>query len=75
MIKRPLPLDSRNWTPLTKVHRIVCEQTDDRRIAAQDLTDAMANGRVRSRRRRVERPNGELQRELLPASFWATEYL
>ena len=75
MIKRPLPLDSRNWTPLTKVHRIVCEQTDDRRIAAQDLTDAMANGRVRSRRRRGERPNGELQRELLPASFWATEYL
>ena len=30
MRKRRLPLDSPNWTPLTEVHRFVCEQTDDR---------------------------------------------
>ena len=58
MSKRPLPLDSPNWTPLTEVHRFVCEQTDDRRFAAQDLTDAMANDRVRSMRRQVYRALG-----------------
>ena len=57
MSKRPLPLDSPNWTPLTEVHRFVCEQTGNRRLAAQDLTDAMANDRVRSMRRGVEPPH------------------
>ena len=71
-----MPLDSPNWTPLTEVHRFVCEQTGDRRLAAQDLTDAMANDRVRSMRRQVEPRfyDDEPERELLPASFWATEY-
>jgi hypothetical protein len=69
------PLDSPNWTPLTEVHRFVCEQTGDRRLAARDLTDAMANDRVRSMRRQVERfYDDEPERELLPPSFWATEY-
>ena len=73
MSKRPLPLDSPNWTPLTEVHRFVCGQTGDRRLADQDLTDAMANGRVRSMRRQVERlHDDEPDRELLPPSFWAT---
>ena len=75
MSKHRFPPDSPNWTPLNEVHRFVCEQTGDRRLAAQDLTDAMANGRVRSMRRRVKRLNDdEPERELLPASFWATEY-
>jgi len=75
MRKRRLPLDSPNWTPLTEVHHFVCEQTGDRRLAAQDLTDAMANGRVRSMRRQVDRfHDNEPERELLPSSFWATEY-
>ena len=76
MSKHRLPLESPNWTPLTEVHRFVCEQTGDRRLAAQDLTDAMANGRVRSMRRQVDRlHDDEPERELLPSSFWATEYL
>jgi hypothetical protein len=75
MSKHRLPLDSLKWTPLIEVHRFVCEQTGDRRLAAQDLTDAMANGRVRSMRRRVRRVYDEPERELLQASFWATEYL
>jgi hypothetical protein len=74
MSKHCLPLDSLKWTPLTEVHRFVCEQTGDRRLAAQDLIDAMANGRVRSMRRRVKPLYDEPERELLPASFWATEY-
>ena len=53
MSKHRLPLDSQKWTPLTEVHRFVCEQTGDRRLAAQDLIDAMTNGRVRSMRRQV----------------------
>jgi hypothetical protein len=74
MRKRPLPLDSPKWTPLTEVHRFVCERTGDRRLAAQDLTDAMANDRVRSMRRQVDGwPDDEPKRLLLP-SFWATEY-
>jgi hypothetical protein len=76
MRKRASLLDSRNWTPLTEVHRFVCEQTGDRRLAARDLTDAMANGRVRSMRRGMDPPRraDEPERELLPPSFWATEY-
>ena len=53
MSKHRLPLDSLKWTPLTEVYRFVCEQTGDRRLAAQDLTDAMANDRVRSMRRNL----------------------
>ena len=40
MSKHRLPLDSPNWTPVTE-DRLVCERTGDRRLAAQDLTDAM----------------------------------
>ena len=41
--------------PLTEVHYFVSKQTGDRRLAARDLTDAMANDRVRSMRRQVDR--------------------
>ena len=40
MSKHRLPLESPNWTPVTE-DRFVCERTGDRRLAAQDLTDAM----------------------------------
>jgi hypothetical protein len=44
----------------------------DRRLAAQDLTEELAKGRIHSMRRRVGKPLGRAapERELLPASFW-----
>jgi hypothetical protein len=76
MSKRRLPLDSPNWRPLTEVHRFVCEQTGDRRLANRDLTNAMADGRVRSMARWLEPPlrANEPERELLPPTFWAKEW-
>ena len=71
MSKRRLPLDSPDWTPLNVLHRLVCTQTGDRRLADRDLTDAMASGRVRSMRRRISPRADEPERELLPPSFWA----
>ena len=67
MSKRPLRLDSPDWMPLDVLHPLICEKTGDRRLADRDLTDAMANGRVRSMRRRISPPERE---QLLP-SFWA----
>ena len=75
MNKRSLPLDSPNWTPLTEVHRFVCEQTGDRRFADRDLIDAIVNGRVRSMRRRISPRADEPERELLLPSFWANHKL
>jgi hypothetical protein len=71
MSKRHFSLDSPNWTPLGNLHPLVCEQTGDRRFADRVLTDAMANGRVRSMRQRVSPRADEPERELLPRSFWA----
>src|SRR5262245_29784933 len=71
MSKHRLPLHSPDWTPLVVLHPLVCAQTGDRRFADRDLTDAMANGRVRSMRRRISPPADKPERELLPASFWA----
>ena len=71
MSKRHFLLDSPNWTPLGNLHPLVCEQTGDRRFADRDLTDAMANGRVRSMRQRVSPRADGPERELLPRSFWA----
>ena len=53
MSKRPLPLDSPKWTPFAVLHPRLCEQTGSRRCADRDLTEAMANGQVRSMRRRI----------------------
>jgi hypothetical protein len=71
MSKRRLLLDSQDWTPLTEVHRFVSEQTGDSRFADRDLTDRMANGQVRSMRRRVAPRADEPEREVLLPSFWA----
>jgi len=71
MSERHFSLDSPNWTPLGNLHPLVCEQTGDRRFADRVLTDAMANGRVRSMRQRVSPRADEPERELLPRSFWA----
>jgi hypothetical protein len=66
-----LPLDSPDWTPFDVLHPLVCAQTGDRRFADRELTDAMANGRVRSMRRRISSRADEPEHELLPPSFWA----
>jgi hypothetical protein len=71
MSKRRLPLDSPDWTPFDVLHPLVCAQTGDRRFADRELTDAMANGRVRSMRRRISPRADEPEHELLPPSFWA----
>ena len=71
MSKRRLPLDSLDWTPFDVLHPLVRAQTGDRRFADEDLTDAMANGRVRSMRRRASPRADEPERKLLPRSFWA----
>jgi hypothetical protein len=71
MTKRRLPLDSPDWTPFDVLHPLVCAQTGDRRFADRDLTDAMANGRVRSMRRRISPRADKPERELLLPSFWA----
>jgi hypothetical protein len=71
MSKRPLPLDSPNWTPFDELHPLVCAQTGDRGLADRDLTDALANDGVRSMRRRVSPQADKPERELLPPSFWA----
>jgi hypothetical protein len=69
--KRPLPLNSPNWTPFKVLHPLVRRQTGDRRFADQDLTDALATGQVRSMRRRISPRSDEPERELLSPSFWA----
>jgi hypothetical protein len=71
MSKRRLPLDSPDWTPFDVLHPLVCAQTGDRHFADRDLTDAMANGRVRSMRRRISPRADKPERELLLPSFWA----
>jgi len=71
MSNRRMPLDSPNWTPFDVLHPLVCEQTGDRRFADRALTDAMANGRVRSMRRRFSPGTDEPEGELLQPSFWA----
>jgi hypothetical protein len=71
MSKRRLPLDSPDWTPFDVLHPLVCPQTGDRRFADRDLTDAMANGRVRSMRRRISPRADKPERKLLLPSFWA----
>src|SRR5262249_5022064 len=71
MSKRRLPLDSLDWTPFDVLHPLVGAKPGDRRFADEDLTDAMANGRVRSMRRRASPRADEPERELLPRSFWA----
>jgi hypothetical protein len=75
MSKRRLHLVSPDWTPLIQVHRFVCEQTGDRRVADRDLTDAMANGSVRSMRRWISPPADKPERERLLPSFWADHKL
>jgi hypothetical protein len=74
-----LPLDSPEWLPDADAHRVLCQRTGDRHLAAQDLTKVMADGDVPSMRRcfaRGRSPDGELvplgpDRELLPRSFWS----
>ena len=73
-----LPLDSPEWLPVADAHRVLCQRTGDRHLAAQDLTKAMADDHVPSMRRCFARGIRQADRklvplgpdELLPASYW-----
>ena len=71
MSRRPrrLPLNDRRWLPLTAAYPWVYRLTGDYRLAARDLNAALADGRLRSMRRRGD--GGVPDRELLSSSFWA----
>jgi hypothetical protein len=74
--------DSPNWIPITEAHRLLCGRAGNRRLAATDLTDAMAKGAPSMRRcfgheirRKADGSYEEAligpERELLPAEHWA----
>ena len=73
-----LPLDDPRWVPLEAPHRLLTQRTGNRHLAAQDLTALLAT-RVRSMRRYFGRlrdlSRPDLERELLPFSFWAEHSL
>jgi hypothetical protein len=80
--REELPLDSPNWIPITEAHQLLCSRTGNRRLAATDLTDAMAKGAPSMRRcfghEIVRKADGSYvrrligpERELLPAEHWA----
>jgi hypothetical protein len=72
-MSKQLPLEDPRWVPLEVPHRLLTQRTGDRDLAAHDLTTLLAT-QVRSMRRYFgrdrdpRRPN--LERELLPFSFW-----
>jgi len=72
MSKRPrkLRLDDLRWLPLDQAHERRRQQTGDRHLAARDLTDALADGRLRCMARRIGEGTGP-DRELVPPAFWA----
>lgn len=65
---KALPLDSPHWKPLADVHRLFTERLGSPHLAAQDMTQALANGLLRSIARQVTPPS----RRLLPQEFWST---
>src|SRR5262245_64931761 len=73
--------DSPNWIPILNALQSLCDLTGNRQLAAQDLTNALADRDVPSMRRCFlggpSPPVGavllEPDGELLPAAYW-TEY-
>jgi hypothetical protein len=59
-----LPLDDPRWLPLHDVVVRVCRRTEHLGLAAIDVTDALAAGRIRAMQR------SRTERELPPASYW-----
>ena len=66
-----LPLDDPRWRPVREEFKLISQYSGHRNLAVLDLNEALANGRVRSRRRHTE--SGE--RERLPSKFWVDHKL
>jgi len=62
-----LPLDDPRWLPIGEAHRLLTLRLGNGSLAALDLTDTLAGGRVRCLCRSLR--DGE--RSPAPASFWA----
>jgi len=78
-VTRRFPPDSPNWIPIVNALQSLCDLTGNRQLAAQDLTNALADRDVPSMRRcfsgwRQSLPVGavllEPDGELLPAAYW-----
>src|SRR5262245_2902269 len=78
-VTRRFPLRSPNWIPIVNALQSLCDLTGNRQLAAQDLTNALADRDVPSVRRyfsgwRQLPPVGavllEPDGELLPAAYW-----
>src|SRR5215813_14197721 len=78
-VTRRFPLDSPNWIPIVNALQSLCDRTGNRQLAANDLTNALADRDVPSMRRyfsgwRQSPPVGavllEPDGELLPAAYW-----
>jgi hypothetical protein len=83
-VTRRFRLDSPNWIPIVNAHQSLCGRTGNRQLAANDLTDALADRDVPSMRRyfsgwRESPPVGavllEPDGELLPAAYWTEHYV
>jgi hypothetical protein len=67
--QKRLPLNDRRWLSVATAHSSICRSPGDFYVVAEDMTDALADGRLRSMRRQI---NGDgPNRELLSSSFWA----
>jgi hypothetical protein len=64
-----LPLDSPAWIPIAEAHRALLPLTGSRDLAAQDLSEVVADGSVPCMRRRLGHGDGP-KRELIPLPFW-----
>jgi hypothetical protein len=64
-----LPLDSPGWIPIAEAHRAVLPLMGSRDLAAQDLSEVVADGSVPCMRRRLGHGEGP-ERELVPLPFW-----
>ena len=66
--REKLLFDDPRWSPVVELHKLLSQRTGDPRLAAFDLTAALANNRLRCMRRNLA---GE--REAVPSTFW-TDY-
>jgi hypothetical protein len=66
MPDQPLPLDDRRWRPIGEILEQFLVHTGSKALAALDLTEKLASGRVRCLRRNLMTG----VREPVPASFW-----
>ena len=83
-VTRRFPLHSPNWIPIVNAHQSLCGLTGNRQLAANDLTNALADRDVPSMRRCFlpkwrSPPVGavllEPDGELLPAAYWTEHHV